>query len=178
MKQRVISKIAGLCILVAPAVFGADNKTPQKSESNVQREVRHELATLSRYTVFDSIRYRVDGTQVTLMGQVTQPVLKDDADSAVKGIEGVTGVNDQIEVLPLSPMDGQIRRAVFRAIYDKEELNRYQLAPSIHIIVKNGDVTLEGAVLNEMDKDIANIQANQVPGVFHVTNNLQIDTNL
>jgi hyperosmotically inducible periplasmic protein len=178
MKQRVISKLVGLCVLMAPAVFGADNKAPQKKESSIQREVRHELATLSRYTVFDNIRYRVDGAQVTLMGQVTQPVLKDDAESAVKGIEGVTGVNDQIEVLPLSPLDDQTRRAVFRAIYDNEELNRYQLAPSIHIIVKNGDVTLEGAVLNEMDKDIANIQANQVPGVFHVTNNLQIDTNL
>lgn len=176
--KRVISSIAGVCMLAAPMAFGADSGTPKRNESSIQREVRHELATLSRYTVFDNIAYRVDGSRVILTGQVTQPVLKDDAGSAVKGIEGVTGVNNQIEVLPLSPMDAQIRRAVFRAIYGNEELNRYQLAPSIHIIVKNGDVTLEGAVINEMDKDIANIQVNQVPGVFHVTNNLQIDTNL
>jgi len=178
MKQGVIAGIASLCILAGPAVFGADSGKPQRNESSIQREVRHEVATLSRYTIFDNIAYRVDGTRVTLMGQVTQPVLKDDAGSAVKGIDGVTAVDNQIEVLPLSPMDWQIRRAVFRAIYDNEELYRYQLAPSIHIIVKNGDVTLLGAVMNEMDRNIAGIQANQVSGVFHVTNNLQIDSNL
>jgi hyperosmotically inducible protein len=115
---------------------------------------------------------------VTLGGQVTQPVLKDDAENAVKGIAGVTNVNDQIEVLPLSPMDQGIRRAVFRAIYDDPDLNRYALAPSIHIIVKNGRVTLEGSVANEMDRDIANIRTNSVSGVFAVTNNLRINTNL
>jgi hyperosmotically inducible protein len=171
--------ISGLLFgFVCAIVSAADNENPQGQGTTIQREVRHELATLARYTVFDNIAYRVNGTQVTLMGQVTQPAVKEDADKAVKGIEGVTQVNDQIEVLPLSPMDDQIRRAVFRAIYNSEELNRYQTAPSIHIIVKNGDVTLAGAVSNEMDRDVANIRANQVPGVFHVTNNLQINANL
>jgi hyperosmotically inducible periplasmic protein len=180
MSKRAHSAAFAIC-LVAGAfgtqVHGAD-KTAAKSETNIQREVRHELATLSRYTIFDNIAYRVDGTQVTLLGQVVQPALKDDAEKAVKGIEGVTNVNDQIEVLPLSPNDEGIRRALFRAIYDDSDLNRYQLAPSIHIIVKNGRVTLEGAVINEMDKDIANIRANSVSGVFAVTNNLQINTGI
>lgn len=176
MKRLIIIGLIFGC--VSAIVSAADSANPRAGETAIQREVRHELATLARYTVFDNIAYRVDGTRVTLLGQVTQPVVKDDAGKAVKGIEGVTQVNNQIEVLPLSPMDEQIRRAVFRAIYDSEELNRYQAVPSIHIIVKNGDVTLVGSVSNEMDKDIANIRANQVPGVFHVTNNLQTNANL
>lgn len=158
-------------------VFAADAPVPRK-ETSIQREVRHELATLSRYTVFDDIQARVQGNNVILTGEVTQPILKDDADSAIKSIEGIGTVTNRIEVLPVSPMDWQIRRAVFAAVYENEQLNRYQLAPSIHIIVKNGDVTLVGAVMNEMDREIAGLRANQVPGVFHVTNQLTIDTNL
>lgn len=174
-----IKKSIGICFLASgiTAAFGADAAAPSP-ESYIQREVRHELATLSRYTVFDFIQYRVEGNNVTLTGEVTQPVVKDDAGTAVKSIEGIGQVNNQIEVLPLSPMDFQIRRAVFRAIYDHEELNRYQASPTIHILVKNGDVTLVGSVENQMDREIAGIQANQVPGVFHVTNNLQINKNL
>jgi hyperosmotically inducible protein len=165
--------------LVALPAYGADSSrnSSKPAESGIQREVRHELVTLSRYTVFDNIAYRVDGTQVTLVGQVVQPVLKDDAGKAIKGIEGVTQVNNEIEVLPLSPMDDTIRREVFRAIYGDPNLGRYglQAVPSIHIIVKNGDVTLEGAVMNEMDKEIAGIRANAVGGVFAVTNHLRVD---
>jgi hyperosmotically inducible periplasmic protein len=168
--------------LFASQVQGADKiKDPSGAgESRIQREVRHELVTLSRYTVFDNIAYRVDGTEVTLLGQVVQPVLKDDAGKAVKGIEGVTQVNNQIEVLPLSPMDAGIRREIFRAIYADPNLSRYalQAVPSIHIIVKNGDVTLEGAVMNEMDKEIAGIRANAVGGVFAVTNHLRVDAQI
>jgi hyperosmotically inducible protein len=162
---------------------GADSgrKNSPKAESRIQREVRHELVTLSRYSVFDNIAYRVDGTKVTLVGQVVLPVLKDDAGNAVKRIEGVTQVDNQIEVLPLSPMDNGIRRAVFQAIYGDPELrDRYglQAVPSIHIIVKNGNVILEGAVANEMDKNIANLRANGVGGVFSVTNNLRVDSGI
>jgi hyperosmotically inducible protein len=146
----------------------------------IQREVRHELMTLPRYGVFDLITYRVEGSQVTLSGQVTQPFIKDDAEKAVKGIEGVTKVNDQIEVLPLSPMDDGIRRAVFRAIYADPALTRYsfQSVATIHILVKNGNVTLEGAVATPMDKEIAGIRANSVPGIFAVANNLRVDGNI
>src|SRR5262249_2134712 len=110
-------------------------------------------------------------------GQVTQPTLKSDAEKAVKKIEGVQTVANEIEVLPLSPNDDRLRRELYRAIYSKAPLERYQMGavPPIHIIVKNGNVTLEGAVGNEGDKNIAGITANGVPGVFSVKNNLRVD---
>jgi hyperosmotically inducible periplasmic protein len=118
----------------------------------------------------------VDGDKVTLFGQVTRPTLKSDAEAAVKSIEGVSSVVNNIEVLPPSPMDDQIRRAVYRAIYSEPALSRYsiQAVPSIHIIVKNGNVTLEGVVDNETDKNLAYLRASQVPNVFSVKNNLVV----
>jgi hyperosmotically inducible periplasmic protein len=141
--------------------------------------VRHELVMLPYYNVFDNLSFKVDpGGVVTLMGQVTNPTLKSDAGNVVKRVEGVTAVNNQIEVLPLSPNDNQIRRAVAASIYRNTALaDRYgfQAMPSIHIIVKNGNVNLEGVVANQADKNIAGIQANSVPGVFSVTNNLRVE---
>ncbi len=142
---------------------------------DIAKEVRHELVMLPYYGVFDNLAYRVDGSKVTLFGAVTQPVLKINAENAVKKIEGVTAVDDEIEVLPLSSMDDGIRRNVYRAIYSKPGFERYQFGavPPIHIIVKNGNVTLEGVVDNAMDKNIAGIAANGVSGVFgQVKNNL------
>jgi hyperosmotically inducible periplasmic protein len=146
--------------------------------SDLSKEVRHELVTLPYYGVFDNLSYRVDGSKVTLFGQVRDPVLKDQAGKAVKSIEGVSAVDNQIEVLPVSSMDDGTRMAVYRAIYSKPTLQRYQLGavPPIHIIVKNGNVTLEGVVANEMDKNVAGIAANGVSGVFKVTNNLRTDS--
>ena len=146
--------------------------------SDLVKEVRHELVTLPYYGVFDNLSYRVDGSKVTLFGQVRDPVLKDQAGKAVKSIEGVSAVDNQIEVLPASSMDDGTRMAVYRAIYSKPTLQRYQLGavPPIHIIVKNGNVTLEGVVANEMDKNVAGIAANGVSGVFKVTNNLRTDS--
>ena len=132
---------------------------------------------LPYYGVFDNLAYRVDGSTVTLLGQVTRPTLKSSAENVVKDIEGVTKVVNNIEVLPVSPDDDRIRVAVYRAIYGNTALNRYEMqaVPPIHIIVKNGQVTLEGVVANEGDKNIANIQAQSVPGAFSVTNNLRLD---
>jgi hyperosmotically inducible periplasmic protein len=146
------------------------------AQDRLVREVRHQLVLLPYYGVFDNLAFRVDGSAVTLVGQVTNPVLKDDAGRAVKSIEGVTQVNNQIRVLPLSPMDRQIRIAEFRAIYSEPGFEKYayQAVPPIHIIVDNGHVTLEGAVDSQMDKNLAGIRANSVPGVFSVTNNLQV----
>src|SRR6202035_1378889 len=141
-------------------------------------KVRHELLMLPYYGVFDDIAFRVDGGTVTLMGEVTRPTLKSDAENVVKRIEGVTNVVNQIEVLPLSPMDNQIRMAEYRAIYGDPVLSTrygYRALPSIHIIVKNGQVTLVGVVANEADRNLVNIRANGVPGVFSVTNNLQVE---
>ena len=145
--------------------------------SRIDREVRHELVMLPFYGVFDNLSFRVNGGTVTLMGQVTRPTLKNDAERVVKGIEGVDRVVNKIEVLPLSSYDDEIRLATYRAIYGHPALNRYalQALPPIHIVVKNGNVTLEGVVANEADKNIAGLQANTVPGVFSVTNNLRVE---
>ncbi len=155
------------CLMAAP-----------KSD-NITREVRHELLMLPYYGVFDIISYRVDGSTVTLFGEVVRPTLKSDAERAVKKVEGVTRVVNEIEVLPVSPNDDQIRRAVYRAVYSAPGLDRYGFSAvqAIHIIVKNGNVTLVGTVNSEADKNLANIRANGVPGVFSVKNELQVDPN-
>jgi hyperosmotically inducible periplasmic protein len=148
----------------------------QSYERWLTREVRHELIQVPWLSVFDNLQYSVKGSEITLSGQVWQPVTKQDAETAVKGIEGVTKVDNQIEVLPLSPMDDEIRRAEYRAIYGAPELQRYAMGvlPSIHIIVKNGHVTLVGTVANEMDKTVAEIRAKSVPNVFSVDDKLQV----
>jgi hyperosmotically inducible protein len=147
----------------------------QPQETRISQEVRHQLVMLPYYSIFDDLAYRVDGSTVTLLGAVTRPTLKSDAENVTKHVEGVTQVNNQIEVLPLSEMDNQIRRAEARVIYGDASIGmRYgnQALPPIHIIVKNGNVTLEGVVANQFDKNLINVRANGVPNVFSVTNNL------
>ena len=142
----------------------------------IAKEVRHELLMLPYYNVFDNIQYKVEGYNVTLIGYVTNPAVKSDAGNAVKRVEGVETVNNQIEVLPPAPMDNQIRRRVFRAVYGFPPLQKYDMPviKPIRIIVKGGHVTLEGVVDNETDKNTAGIRANSVPGIFSVKNNLQV----
>ena len=151
----------------------------EKGRERIMKEVRHELVLLPFYGVFDNLAYQVaaDGT-VTLLGQVSRPTLKSDAENVVKRIEGVEKVNNNIQVLPLSPNDDRIRRATYRAIYGHSALNQYELraVPPIHIIVNNGHVTLEGVVARQMDKQIAEMQAKSVSGVFSVTNNLRVES--
>jgi hyperosmotically inducible protein len=164
--------VLGLVVSCIPA--WADKN--DKGIDRISREVRHELVTLPYYNVFDDLAYKVDGGNVTLYGYVTQPTLKTDAERAVRRIEGVSNVVNNIEVLPLSPNDDRIRREVYRAVYSQPGLDMYSLraVPTIHIIVKNGHVILKGAVANQGDKDRAGIAANGVPGVFSVTNDLQV----
>lgn len=146
--------------------------------SAIPNEVHHELATLPWYGVFDHLEYQVNGTEVTLTGQVTSEhaVTKDDAGKFVQSIPGVTKVINNIEVLPPSQFDNQIRRAEYHRIFSTADLGGYSMGaiPQLHIIVKNGHVTLEGEVMDQMDKNLAGIVANSVPGVFSVQNNLQI----
>lgn len=151
-------------------------RDPAHQQAYITKEVRHELVMLPYLSLFDNLEYRVDGTKVTLMGQVVRPVLKEDAGRVVKGIEGVTEVDNQIQVLPPSPMDDRIRHEEFRAIYGFPALSRYAegAIPQIHIIVDNGHVALYGIVDNQADKDMAGLRANTVSGVFSVTNNLQL----
>src|SRR5215831_14760711 len=156
----------------APPRQGSD----QKMQDNLRKEVRHQLLLLPYYSVFDNLMFKVDGDKVTLLGQVVRPTLKSDAEAAVKGIEAVASVDNQIEVLPVSPMDDQLRRSVYRVIYGDTALSKYgwSALPTIHIIVKNGHVALEGVVDSESDKNLANLRANGVPNVFSVTNNLNV----
>ena len=175
-----------LCICALLAVVPA---IAQKSSANrsarpgmvgqdrITHEVRHELVMLPYYGIFDNLAFRVDGSTVTLLGQVTRPTLKSDAENVVKRVEGVEKVVNEIQVLPVSPMDNRIRLAEYRSIYGHPGLDRYalQAVPPIHIIVDNGKVTLEGVVASEADKNQAGIRANTVPGVFSVTNNLRVE---
>jgi hyperosmotically inducible periplasmic protein len=146
------------------------------AQERIQREVRHELLMLPYVGVFDFLAYNVNGYEVTLIGQVVRPVTRSDAENSVKHIEGVEKVNNQIEVLPPSPMDDRLRMRLFRAIYGYPALQKYELGVQkpIRIIVKSGHVTLEGVVDNEGDKNLAGLRANSVSGVFSVTNNLQV----
>jgi hyperosmotically inducible protein len=185
MRALFVALLLAAPMAIRPASAGAamqENKN-QRSEAKygekLSKEVRHQLVMLPWYSVFDNLAYQVDGDKVTLSGQVTRPTLKSDAGAAVKSIEGVASVVNNIEVLPVSPMDDQLRRAVFRAVYGDSGLSRYavQAVPSVHIIVKNGNVTLEGVVDNEMDKNLANLRASQVPNVFSVKNNLVVASN-
>jgi len=182
---RTILVVTALSLIASAGTFawdkGAQGPTPpergtQNYEKWLTREVGHQLIQVPWLSVFDNLQYSVNGSEVTLSGQVWQPVTKLDAETAVKGIEGVIKVNNNIEVLPLSPMDDQIRRAEYRAIYGAPELQRYAMGvlPSIHIIVKNGHVTLIGTVDNQMDKNVAEIRAKSVPNVFSVDDNLQV----
>lgn len=181
--RRPWTTVIALLLLATASPAGAGQATHQRNEKrmyeNLVREVRHRLLLLPYYSVFDNLLFKVDGDKVTLLGQVVRPTLKSDAEAAVKGIEGVASVDNQIEVLPVSPMDDQLRRAVYRAIYGDTSLSRYGMSalPSIHIIVKNGNVTLEGTVDSEGDKNLANLRVSQVPNVFSVKNNLTVGSN-
>jgi hyperosmotically inducible protein len=185
MKKSLLAVLA-LALIFSMALLASaaiqDNQPAgalsQKSIDRIIREVHHELVMLPFYGVFDNLAYKVDPDgSVTLLGQVSRPTLKSDAENVVKRIEGVEKVVNNIEVLPISGNDDRIRRATYRAIYGNSVLSQYQLraVPPIHIIVKNGHVTLEGAVARQMDKQVAGVQANGVHGAFSVTNNLVVD---
>jgi hyperosmotically inducible protein len=178
MKKSLLLTFLVSVLAISMVAQGNREALSPKGIDRIVKEVHHELVMLPFYGVFDNLAYKVDpdGT-VTLLGQVSRPTLKSDAENVVKRIEGVEKVVNNIEVLPTSINDDNIRRAVYRAIYGNSVLSQYQLraVPPIHIIVKNGNVTLEGVVARAMDKQIAGMQANGVPGVFSVTNNLQVE---
>ncbi|HUK23618.1 MAG TPA: BON domain-containing protein [Terriglobales bacterium] len=178
-----VALVLGVALAAAALPAAPAAQSGQLSQRGIERittEVRHQIVMLPYYGVFDAISYKVspDGA-VTLMGAVRNPTLKSDAGNAVKGVEGVTNVDNQIKVLPLSPNDDRIRRAEFRAIYGSPQLTKYswEAVQSIHIIVENGHVTLVGSVDSQADKNVAEIQAKTVPGVFSVTNDLQVTGN-
>ena len=177
MSRRLVACLVFATLSTALAVAGpAGGQAPERAVQRIEREVRHEILMLPYFDVFDNMAFKVEGYQVTLMGQVTRSTLKKDAENVVKQIEGVEKVVKQIEVLPVSTMDDELRVRLFRAIYGSPALERYAMPviKPIRIIVKNGHVTLEGVVDSEADKNMANILANGVSGVFSVTNNLRV----
>ncbi|MGB7553852.1 MAG: BON domain-containing protein [Candidatus Korobacteraceae bacterium] len=156
-------------------------KQPQSSdpvENHIAKEVRHELLMLPYYSLFDDLEYTVQGRTVILSGSLTSEhaETKSDAEAVVKRIEGVDKVINNIKILPPAPLDQQARVQIYRRMANTGDLSRYfwAAAPSIHIIVDNQHVTLKGFVNNEMDKNLATMAANQVSGIFQVTNDLRV----
>ena len=162
---------------LAVVVSGPVQTSAQQNKNpDLTREIRHQLAQLPFYSAFDFITFMLDGKNVTLTGQVMRPSLKKHAEEAIKSLEGVATVNDQIEVLPKSERDDELRRAVYRAIYEDPVLEGYavQAVPPIHVIVKDGSVTLEGAVNSAADKSLAAKRAGTVEHVVSLRNNLKL----
>jgi hyperosmotically inducible protein len=178
MKRKLLVVVVTLLSLATLGSTQNRDQLSAKGQERVTREVRHELLMLPWFGVFDNIAYKVDGSTVTLLGQVVRPSLKSDAENVVKHIEGVEKVDNQIEVLPTSPMDDGLRLRLYREIYGYPALEKYALGVQkpIRIIVKNGHVTLEGVVDSETDKNLAGLRANGVPGIFSVTNNLRVES--
>lgn len=175
---RCIAVAAALAVGV-PIFAGTNTPPPQNSaQQDLAQQVRHQLVMIPYYNVFDDLNYAIDSASgtVTLSGDVLNPVVKIDAERAVKHLPGVTKVIDKIKILPPSSMDNHIRAATYRAIFGYSDLYRYAMGavPSIHIVVDFGHVTLTGVVDSQADKDAAYIRANSVPGVFSVTNDLRV----
>jgi len=190
-------------VLLAPSALpqdqGAVSDAKQQAVLRIAKEVRKQIVTQAQYGVFDNIHFAIQGGTLILRGQASRPTLKSDIGNSVKKIEGVENVTNDIEVLPLSPSDDRIRSSVYASIYGYPALQRYTSnrggparMPSvaraaggitndppigyhaIHIIVKNGNVTLTGVVDSESDLAMAEMRANTVPGVFSVDNQLNV----
>ncbi len=174
------SKVLGMLLAGATLMLGAGkaDKPVPGTDAAIAEQVRHELVMYPRYTIWDDVSFRVNGGQVELSGAVTQPFKKSDMERLVRSVPGVTGISDQIEVLPLSNQDDRLRVQVARAIYRDPSLNRYamQALPPIHVIVDNGRVTLNGVVSTEMEKQIAGVRASTAGLSFGpVINNLRVE---
>jgi hyperosmotically inducible periplasmic protein len=180
MKTRrhlVACTICVISLCLVPFSLAQSKQDVKANQARLAKEVRHELVMLPYYSVFDNLEFQITEVDtVVLSGQVMRPILKSAAEDAIRKLERVGKVINKIEVLPLSTTDDRIRSAAYREIFSKAGLDRYaQMAvPSIHIIVKNGKITLVGIVDKQMDKDLAGMAAQGVPGTFGVTNNLTV----
>ncbi len=175
--RRITAWVAVPILLFSLAQIGLASVPTAQQPKALAEKVRHELVMLPYYGVFDNLTFTLEGSNtVVLQGQVTQPILKSDAEAAARRVEGVEKVKNEIEVLPLSPFDDSIRLRTYRAIYSRPGFEKYavQAVPPIHIIVKNGNITLDGVVGSQMDKTLAEMAARSIPGSFSVTDNLRI----
>jgi len=177
IKNRIIALAAMVVIAASVAQAAPSTSVENGNFDRVAKQVRHELVTLPYYGVFDNLSYQINGDTVTLYGQTVRPTTRTDAARRVARIAGVSRVVNNIEVLPLSSFDDSIRARTYRSVFNTAGLYRYALGanPSLHIVVNNGHVALEGVVANEGDRRLAYIAAMQVPGVFSVKNNLRTD---
>ena len=177
MTRAIYLSFLAICWLATVAVYAQNNQQySPKAQERIIKEVRHRILMLPQMTTFDNIAFKVEGYDVTLIGQVRDPTIKSDAERVVKKIEGVEHVDNRIEILPASPGDDRLRRQLFYAIYRYGPLQHYGIGSNrpIRIIVNHGHVTLEGVVDRESDKNLAGMRANGVPGVFSVDNNLVV----
>ncbi|MEW6127090.1 MAG: BON domain-containing protein [Acidobacteriota bacterium] len=177
IRTTILALTVAFLIATSSAVLAGGSKKGNDIQSGTAREIRKELVTLPYYGVFDNLAFKLEGDTVILYGQVVRPTTRKDAEKRIAKIEGVERVINNIEVLPLSRFDDSIRLRTYRAVFGAGSLYRYGqgVNPSIHIIVKNGHVSLEGIVATEGDKNLAGISARGVPGSFSVTNNLKVE---
>lgn len=178
MTNRNLGMASVVMLLVLALASMGMAQESERMQDRIAKQVRKELVMLPFYSLFDNFKFSVSPAgEVTLLGEVSRPTLKTDAERVVERIEGVSKVTNQIEVLPLSPNDDRIRLATFNAIYGHPTLRPLAIraVPPIHIIVKNGDITLEGVVNTKLERQIAEMRARQVPGAFKVTNNLMVE---
>jgi osmotically-inducible protein OsmY len=208
-RSLTIAAAALLCLTASAAPVFAQSAQPsstwsQEDTVRIIQEVQKKISGLSDYAVFDWITFGIHGKTLVLNGYASRPTLKDDAGRAVKGIPGISSVENNIEVLPYSPNDDRVRAAVYNRIYTAPSLRRYNanqgslgraIGPgagialaaggitnnpplgyhAIHIIVKNGNVILYGIVTNQSDAAVAGMQANSAPGAFGITNNIVVE---
>ncbi len=171
---NTISTFFTAAVLTVSA-FGAQIPS---TNPNLEKDVRHAINSLAYYGVFDDLGFTIgDNGVVTLTGEVMQYYVHNSAISAVRDVPGVTRVVDQIEVLPLSPFDNDIRIRAYNAIFGYPALSRYALnsRPPIHIVVKRGNITLAGVVNNELDRKLAFTRLRSLPGALSITNDLRLD---
>ncbi|MEZ5363756.1 MAG: BON domain-containing protein [Bryobacterales bacterium] len=176
MLQMIRKATMGLALGLALVAAAPAATSAYSPEARTAEQVRKQIVTLPFYSIFDHVTFTLRDGVVTLDGEVYRPTLRKSAERVAMRVEGVNRVVNNIEVLPLSPNDDRLRLAVARSIFTNSVLDRYSMGanPSIHVIVRNGDVRLEGVVSREMERNVAGMMANGVPGVFSVTNNLRV----
>ena len=176
-RHSILSTILTVSLCLVPYSFAQSKQDVKANQARLVQEVRHELVMLPNYSLFDNLEFQITGVDtVVLSGQVARPILKSEAEDVIRKLERVGKVVNNIEVLPVSPQDDRLRIAAYRTIYGKPGMDKYaiQAVPPIHIIVKNGRITLAGTVGSQMDKDLAGMAAQGISGTFGVTNNLAV----
>jgi hyperosmotically inducible protein len=182
MKMKLTKKLGTLLAtsaLLAGSAFGATSSV-KETNPNLVNDVSKAINTLAWYGVFDALSAHIQDGVVTLNGSVMQYNVRNSAVAAVKNLPGVERVVDNIEILPLSPFDNNIRLRAYYAIFGDPALNRYALnsRPPIRILVKNGNIKLVGVVNNNLDRTLIYNRVMGLPGAFSVTNELRLDSDL